>query len=345
MRKPSLNFNFLAVGLLAATLTVISCKKEVIEEPIEYNFGEEIGEVTLETTPPETPEATVAVEATFTEAPAAAAASAALANGEATAEMQTAAAAIDETKAAELSAAFTPEVEASLASGGTLPAELQAQIDAMLATGALAAFLPSSTAPTVDGESVRKGYTSPKIVSQALDLNQVFLGISDACTDAALAAYNEKKTELDALKAAQDAPITAAYTAQIAAIDATYAASAAATTAKYAALKAEALATKNANIAAIDAAVASGKFSSALGNIFKGIQNVVYAVTLQVLNSTEAKQKAADLKVQVKSTEKAAKARDNALTKVQNKYDAELTKLTNKYQALTNTCHDQGGGQ
>ena len=345
MRKPSLNFNFLAVGLLAATLTVISCKKEVIEEPIDYNFGEEIGEVTLEATPPETPEPTVAVAATFTESAAAEAASAALARGEVTAELQTAAAAIDETKAAELSAAITPEVEAALASGGTLPAGVQAQIDAMLATGALNVFLPSSTTPTVDGEAVRKGYSSPKIVSQALDLNQVFLGISDACTDAALEAYNEKKTELDALKAAQEAPITAAYAAQIAAIDAKYAADKAATAADFTALRAEALATRNANIAAIDAAVTSGSITASLGTIFKAIQNFVYAITLQTLNNLESKQNAADLKVQVKSTEKAAKARDNALTKVQNKYDAELTKLTNKYQALTNTCHDQGGGQ
>ncbi|AWV98038.1 hypothetical protein DJ013_07580 [Arcticibacterium luteifluviistationis] len=308
-----------------------NCKDEAVEEPIVYNFDDEFKDITVEAVTETEPAAVESTEGDVTDSATEDAAAAALASGTATAEM---------TAASDAMASIVSEDEATalsdaLASGGTLSDEQQANIDALLATGSIDAFLPTTVLPTVNGQTVsaRKA-TSPREVV-LLNLTEMLLGVADECSDAAEASLATAKATLDAAKASQDAIINGSYTTRETAIGTVHTASLAAITTKWADKKTAAETKAASMISSIEA--------NGLPSFFKLLVNIVLNKKLASFSSSEAAAiKAADL-VQQTALTNAAAARDTDLATSTANYNTSLNSATAIAASAAASCHNQGG--
>lgn len=330
LSKMNTRIPLIALCLLMA-FGLSNCKDDAVEEPIEYNFDDEFKDITVEPVTETEPASVEATEADVTDSATEDAAAAALESGTATDEMNAASDAIADVVSEEEATALSD----ALASGAELSTEQQSSIDAILATGSLDAFFPTTVLPTVDGETIsaRKA-TSPREVT-LLNLTEMLLGVSDECTDAAEASLAAAKATLDAAKASQDATINATYTTREAAINAAYATGTAAITAKWAAKKTAAEDKAASMIAAIEA--------NNLPAFLKLLVNIVLNQKLASYITLEAADLNAATQVQTKALANAAAARDADLATSEANYNTALNEATAIAAAAANSCHNQGG--
>ncbi|MGR3812142.1 hypothetical protein [Jiulongibacter sp. NS-SX5] len=346
MKKTGM-FRMMAFTAMVSLLVLGGCKKDPIDEPIEYNFEEEFGEVELEEVEEVEPEATTSTEAETVESEAAEAALSGLANGEVTAELSTASSAISSTVEAEdieaTLAVMDENAVNELAAGGSLPAEAQSTIDAVLASGALDAFLSTVVDPTVDGEDVsarKRATDNPQKAEYLYGPTEVNLGIQDECTDAAQAAFDPAKATLDGLKTTQETAVTNTYNTRVTTINSEYDTDIAASTAKWQGKIQDRTALILSLIVNIDA---NTEMDATTKSLLKLIMFSKLADDIAKFNGQMAKQLSADAIKRDKKISKAGVARDTQLAAIQSVYDAELARITGIYQAAVNSCHNQGG--
>jgi hypothetical protein len=312
---------FLAFGLS-------NCKKDPIEEPIVYNFDDEFKDLKVEEVTQTEPTPVAATEAEATDSETETAATAALESGTVTTELRTAvdatAAIVTEDQAETLSEAIS--------AGATLTTEQQSQVNALLSSSSFAAFLPTIVQPTVNGQviSARKGDNSVKI----LNLKEMLLGISDACTDAAAASLAKAKTTLDAAKASQDAKINATLTTRQASILATHTASLATISTKWTNAKATARAENVAIIAIITA--------NNLSNYLKLIFNLILKEKLAACSALESAAINAANAVRDQANTNATNAKNWDLAAILVNYNKAINTATAKAAVAAATCHNQG---
>ncbi len=345
MKKTGM-FRMMAFTAMVSLLVLGGCKKDPIDEPIEYNFEEEFGEVKLDDVEEVEPEATTSTEAETVESETAEAALSGLANGEVTAELSAASSTISSTVESEdiesTLAVLDETAVNNLATGGSLPAEAQSTIDAVLASGALDAFLATLVDPTVDGETVsaRKSSGKSTDVSHVYGATEVFLGVQDACTDAAKAAFDPAKAIIDAQKVSQETSTTNTYSTRAGVINGEYDAAVAATSLKWQGK----IETRVSQILLIIASIdANTTFDATTKSVLKLVMYAKLSDDIAKYRSQLAKQLKADAQARDKKLAKAAAARDIQLASIQASYAAELARITAIYQAATNSCHNQGG--
>ena len=244
-------------------------------------------------------------------------------------------------EAAKLTAAFTPEIIATMDSGGTIPANLKAQLDAIASNPAFAAYTVTITYPTVNGKVVT-GFVKETntIGNESIGVFPDFAvaQINSPCTDSARAAYNRARATLDAARIAQRDPITSTYNSAVSA------ANAAATTgkdglpAKYKTLRAQATFTYYKRLGI--AVAVSAAFYNFVASIF--LSN--YHMELRALDLWEkAEESTYDIAAATKISN-ATTARDADYAKIQANYNAALAGMDVTLAASFQTCHDQGQG-
>lgn len=341
----------LSLGLaMCLVVGLYNCKPKETEPEIP-DFGEEFGTVNpLPTITQSTPAAVTTTPAKVEVSAAATAAASGLASGTVTAAVTSTAdnmaKVVSAEKAATIAAAFTPSVLTTLSTGGALPASLKAEIDALKANPALAAYMPTVTLPTVNGAPVsllvEKGNNSS---TETLPLTYPAFavdGTTSECTDAALAAFNAAKKVLDDSKAAQDKTVNDTYNAGVALLSSTSCKATA--TASLAAGLAAAQSALTAGIAGIDKMVADKAISEAIGSLLKAFAYANYAITVEAIKITsDAATKACDAETAARTAAlKAVQVKD--LATIQAAYDAALAPLKAVNEANYKKCHDQGQG-
>ncbi|WP_338868955.1 hypothetical protein WBJ53_18870 [Spirosoma sp. SC4-14] len=254
--------------------------------------------------------------------------------------------AVSASQAAQLSAAFTPSVLSTLASGGALPADLKAQVDAIASNPALKAYLPTFTLPTVNGKAVggRLGATTPGASNGSSTAATAYATTADddACKAAANAAYNAALATLDAKKATQTATVTTTYSTAAAAIAAETAPCKAGIPAKYDPMKTAAQQTLNNTLASLEAAKTT---LGSLYDLLKAFAYVSYAQTIAGITTLEAAETTACDSVASAKLAAAAAARDTDLAKINTNYAAAVATLTTARDKAVASCHNQGGGR
>ncbi|MCR9063521.1 MAG: hypothetical protein NXI00_06130 [Cytophagales bacterium] len=331
---------------LLVLLTMGGCKKDPIDEPIEYNFEEEFGEVELMEVETEEPEATTTTEAETEEPEAVAIALEALANGEVTTELNTATTQVsNKLTEADVEAtvnAFSEEVVQGLAKGEGLPSEAQNTVNAVLASGALDAFLTSVVDPTVDGESVSARKYSGQLTEQThiYGATEIFLGVQDECTDAAQSAFDPAKAIIDAQKLSQEANATSIYEAREVLITNEFDAAIVASTLKWQGK----IETRISQILLIIASIdASTTFDSSTKSLLKLVMYAKMSDDISKYNAQLSKQLKADELARDKKIAKAVAVRDKQLQAIQTNYNTELARIISIYEGLISSCHNQGG--
>lgn len=337
--------------LMCLSLGFNSCKtKEAEPEIPDFSKGYE-NVKPMPAVTPSTPAAVTSTPATVTASAALLEVGAALASGTVTPAVTKAsediAKAVSPAKAAELVNAFTPTVLASLKSGGALPATLQADMASLAANPALAAYLPKVTPATVNGTTVN-GFVAPKLGKSnaeptfVIESSNAVAAINSACTDQAQAAYNTAVKTIDDSKTANEKIVNDAFDALLAAVNPESCKATAATVA--AASIAQASALIDASIAGIDAAVASGALSAALGANIKVLTYLGVKTQMDAIESARAGSVAScDVAATAQRTSINA-ARTSDLAGVTASYNAAVAPLRTILSANIQTCHDQGMG-
>ncbi|UBM58082.1 hypothetical protein LAG90_14845 [Marinilongibacter aquaticus] len=346
MKKTAI-FRSLGITLVFAMLTFTACKKDKVDEPIDYNFDDEFKDVDVADITETEPEAVTSTEGDLEDSAEETAADEALANGEVTPEVANAtatiSASVSEEDAQSLSEGFTPDVVSALAAGGTLDAALQAQIDAIASTGALDGFLPTLVAPTVDGAAVsaRKAAGGTESTEIA-NFRDMLLGISDECTDKAQEAFDAAKSNLDTKKAGLVAKIDATLATRQASYQTEYDDAVAAATTKWQTKRDNATAALNTAIAGVDAALASGDLDAAGALFTKIFLYAKYAKKLDRIATGETADKNAAQLKKDKRDEKAQTAYDTDLAQINSNYNTALSTAQGILSTAQNSCHNQG---
>lgn len=352
MKTTNANLRLLAFGLLLGT-TLYNCKTKDVEAvtPFTYTF-KGFDDVKLPTVTPTAPAAVSVTAASVTSSTAAAAVASGLSSikpGEPVpAAVQKAIDdvnnAIPANKADKLANSFTPDVISNITKTGTMPADLQKDVESVTSNPALKAYLPTFTPATVDGQQVtggRVGASNPAaqpVLPIALATND-----DDACK---AAANKAAQTVLDGL--------LASYNAQVAQIDAAYTQNTSGGTAAVTACKSDAQSSYNTQIAAatavyqksisdLDAAKATlgDKSYKTLSNLV----NITYTQTIVAINNVlKSSQKACEDSA-TKKQKNAENARDNDKKKIKNDYDSAVQKVNNSLKQAVASCHNQGGGR
>jgi hypothetical protein len=249
---------------------------------------------------------------------------------------------VPDAKAAEITAAFTPDVVNTLATTGTLPASLQADVNAIANNPALAAYMPTFTLPTVDGKAVggRVGAVGSTPVVDAVSVNFSTLD-GDACKAAAAEALAKALARLDAQKATQTDAVNARFAALQAPIQADATACKASVPATYAAYKVAAKQQLDQTLAALNSNKA--RLGGAY-NILVVLTYVVYARTIGVFDTLQKADLAACDTTAAAKLAKAQAARDADLSKINNGYNTASAALQAARDKAVASCHNQGNG-
>lgn len=350
MKTVNPRIRLLAYGLLLVTV-MYNCKTKDVNSltPFTYTF-KGLDPVTLPTVTPTAPAAVSSTASTITSSTAAAAVTSGVANitatGQVPASVQQAATdvskAVSADKAAQVAASFTPAVVNNLAAGGTLPASMKADVDAIASNPAVKAYLPTFTLPTVNGKPVG-GRQGVGVEVAAIPVQYATNdGSEDACKAAANAAYNTALQQLDAARQTQTAAITAAYTQLQTTIQANATACKTSTPATYTAAKTATKQQLDQGLANLEAA------KSVLGdntyNLLKVLYYVSYAQTINVLNTLQTADTTACDQIANAQLTNAQAARDADLSKINANYNSALTTLTKSRDQAVASCHNQGTG-
>ncbi|WP_259014421.1 hypothetical protein [Emticicia fluvialis] len=347
--KPRNHFKFLSLSLILTLAVGLYNCKPTPSEPEIPKFEEDFKGVKLPDVTPTTPKAATTTAASIqtstavsSVATAAAAGPSAPAIVSATTNMQKI---VSTTEAAELVAAFTPAVISNLQTTGALPADLSIKVNAIASNPAFAAYLPKVTLPTVDGKVV-----TGAVKESTFDKNQPLItfpnysvaAITSPCTDAAQAAYNTKKAEIDAARATQVASVTNTYTAAVTAANASGASCSSAIPGKYATLKTGAATELNAGLAALLSAKAilgEGNY-----NLLVLLYYSAYVTNLNALSNLQTAELNACATLVTASIANAAAARDADLANITVNYNSQMSTLQSILTAGFQKCHDQGQG-
>ncbi|GAB2795852.1 hypothetical protein GCM10027275_46430 [Rhabdobacter roseus] len=332
--------------ILALTLVMYNCKKK--EEPFPIappqELINEMNAISLATVTPTQPAAVTTTPATFTASAKTTELAGALggiaASGTVPASVQASAgevtAALSTAEVNSL-AAVTPATISAVAAGGAVPAELKAVLDKAAANPALQAYMPAFTLPTVNGTAVNGGRDG---VSEGVEKTEG-LEVEDACIDAANAAFNSKKTQLDTQRDQQRATVNTAYTNATQPLAAEQTACTAGVPATYNAYRQSGQAQATQALADIEAA------QTTLGPLYPVLKALVNLQLLGYLQSVNTLQSAAVNACTATTTAKTAAAqaaRDADLATITANYNTALAAAEAKRTELVASCHNQGGG-
>lgn len=315
----------LALGLLLS-FGLSNCKKDPVEAPIVYNFDDKFKDIKMADLKQTTPATVTTTKGDVTTSATTTAALAAIQSGGTTPALTSATSAIQAAVTAEQSTALS----AALSSGATLTAAQQTQIATMSANSSVAAFFPVFTSPKVNGVPVGGRVAAVPVMPKLVDTQDMFLGISDQCSDAAAASFATAKTILDAAKASQEGIVNASFTA--------------------AETAANSIAT--ADLAALAIIIADKKLAlnSSLDPIIEGfgsfqllfqLNKLVSLVFINKLDedSKLAIKEAKDLRITL-----ATDAKKTDLAGIVTAYNTALTAAKKIATDAANSCHNQGGG-
>jgi hypothetical protein len=244
--------------------------------------------------------------------------------------------------ASELAAlsSVSPEAIEAMKTSGTIPAELKAIVDKAYANATLAAYLPSVTAPKVNGVAVTAPAAARIGGTEAVEKTEEVL-VDDACVAQATALFNAAKAKLDASRASQEAQVATAYAAAIAGVAAgqTACGTTATTNAATARTAAATFLTQLLNFATTNQA--------ALGDNYVGLVEqgyLYYIAAIGAANQLEIldKQACANIAAATPAAATATQTADLATIKVN--YDAKIAEATRLRIAAAESCHNQGGG-
>lgn len=265
---------------------------------------------------------------------------ASLSSGQPSAAVQQATAdvakAIPADQATQLAAAFTPAVVASISSGGSLPANLKSQTDALAKNPALQAYMPKYTLPTVNGKPVggRIGADGKTVVPVTANATTK---TNDACQDAANASYNTAVANLTAARDAQVSSVNATHQAQLAAAQQQATSCNSEKNAYYANLLSQASSQYNeANTAISGASISESD---------KALLKVLYLVSYVQISEQISTVKAAEIvacNAAATAVQNASTADTQAITA---NFNAAMATLNAARTQAINSCHNQGGGR
>ncbi|ARK12572.1 hypothetical protein [Fibrivirga algicola] len=350
MKTSTQHLRYLGYGLCLA-VSLYNCKPKDVESltPFTYTF-KGFDDVKLPDIVPTEPAAVVATAGSVASSTVTAAVSSGLANmmatGQVPAAVQQAAAAVNQAvpaeKATQLVASFTPDVINSLATSG-VPASMKADIAAIAANPALAAYWPKFTMPTVNGKAVggRIG-----VGTTATLLKPVIITFAraddDACKSAASAAVNTALEKLKQTRDAQTAAVNQTFDQRKGAAQNETATCKSSKTSSYATMRTDARKQYDQTVASLE----TGKtvLGETMYNLLKVMYSVAYAQTLEGISTLERADATACEAVTTTKITNAETAKTTDLNKVTagfNNAEAALTKALN--QAIA-SCHNQGNG-
>jgi hypothetical protein len=333
------------LAILGAALFIQACdpKEPVVVEP----DLTALNNVKLPDVTPTQPAAVTAVPGSVTPAPAA---GVPLANILAKSVTPAVTKAKEDTKAAlgtsdakAVVDAFTPAVITGLQTTGTLPAALQTQVNALLASPALAIYLPKLTAPTVNGTAVGGRSRAPQT---AEILNAPFMSAvaNDACFAAAETGLNNVKATLLAGKTAQEATINAAYTQRETTINAGVVTCKAGIATGIATQITAAKAGLDGALVAINDLTATSAVTADEADLLRVFVLLNYTASVQRLKTLESLENQRCDRTQVAELAAAKAVQTNDLATVNTNYNAALKAATDAYKTAVQVCHNQGSG-
>ena len=329
---------FLAVGLY-------NCKPDETEPDIP-KFEEEYNNVKLPEIKQTTPAPVTTVAGSVTTSAATAAVTTGLTAGTVTPAVTAAAADVQKViapaEAEKINAAFTPTVISAIASGGAIPADLKASMQAIASNPALAAYLPKVNLPAVNG-TVVTGLVKDRPATKNDPLITLpdfsIAEILSPCTDTARAAYNRAKATLDAARTSQRLTVTNTYNTAIAGIS-----------------PAACLATAGTNQATRNSAASTRlsswlSYVSSLTTVEESTRTLLslfgYTVFFEDIEAStnlyNADTAACNLAAEL-AIANAATARNADYATIETNYSGQITSMQSTLNASFQTCHDQGQG-
>ena len=239
--------------------------------------------------------------------------------------------------------AFTPAVITGLQTTGTLPAALQTQVNALLASPALAIYLPKLTAPTVNGTAVGGRSRAPQT---AEILNAPFMSAvaNDECKAKVEAAFEQIKATLEATKTAQDAAINAAYTQRETAINAALPTCKASIATGVASQITAAKAGLDAALVAINDLAATSAVTADEAILLRVFVLLNYTASVQSLKKLESLENQRCDRTQAAELAAAKAVQTADLAKAQANLTATLSAARNTANNAAAGCHNQGSG-
>ncbi|MFD1816378.1 hypothetical protein SAMN04515674_12058 [Pseudarcicella hirudinis] len=338
---------FISFCVTLALLSLNGCSTKDVETVPAYNYTfDQFKDIKLPDVTPTAPATVTSTNGSVSASPAASAANDGLASGNLTAAVSAVAGdvakAVSSDDAKKLSDQFTPSVLSSLTSGGALPAGLASDVSKLASDPSLAAYLPTSTLPTVNGKAVGGRTGAPEAAPVVISN---FAAADDECKAAAQKAFDAAKATLDAAKNTQTAAVTATYNQRVTTINASNATCKGSVPATFAALRTAAKAAADKSLAGLSTLLSSGKINQSTYNILSVFIYVNLAVTIQAINALEKAETSACDARQTAELAAAAAARDADLAKINASYNAVLADATAKLNAATASCHNQGSGK
>lgn len=316
----------LALGLMVS-LGLSNCKKDPVEAPIVYNFDDKFKDIKVADLKQTAPAAVSTTKGEVKTPAATTEAATAIANGTTTPALTSATNAVEAAVPADQATALSN----ALATGATLTAAQQTQLTTISANSSVAAFIPTITLPTVNGAAVSGRVGAVPAMPKLVDIQDMFLGISDECSDAAAAALATTKATLDAAKASQEATVNATFTAAETAANATSTADLAA------------LATTVAGYKASVNSVLDPLISSTSGYVKLFLQ-IIKANSLAQIDKFDAASKAAIAKAKDARIAAATAAKNTDLAAIATAYNTALDAAKKIANDAAASCHNQGGG-
>lgn len=349
MKNPMRTLRLTACAL-CLTAVLYDCKPTEVASltPFTYTF-KGLDDLKLPDVKPSEPVVVTVIEATVTPSKQAAAVSdgiaAIAATGKVPETVQQAVSelnkAIPEANANALEAGFTEEVINTLTTKGTLPADLQSQVDKIADSPMMKAYLPTFSLPQVDGKAVNaRSGAAPETLAVATALPND--NDKDKCKKAAKEAFDKAVAVLDATRKEQANAIEAAYKKYEANANSERSGCLSGTPAKYNGLIATAkkdLDKKLADLKASKKAMGEAMYKTLTASAY-----VTYSELIDVYNKMmNADTKACELASQARVT--AAKAaRDKDLGIVYTNYNAVLKSAEASRDKAVASCHNQGNG-
>ncbi|MFN4087205.1 MAG: hypothetical protein ACK4LB_14800 [Spirosomataceae bacterium] len=265
---------------------------------------------------------------------------------QASANVQTA---LGTTSPTAVTSAFTPAIATSFAATGTLPAGLQAQMQALVSNPAMAAYLPTLTRPTVNGSPVSSSLPTGDVIDSEtiFDAPVAFATAAtanDACFAAAQAALDVVLARLDASRSQQEAVVNTAFTTRETAITASSAACTASVTQATTTRNTEGLAVLNATLTSVNSLRAAGTITAAQADLFTVFAYAVFVGNLQASFALDTAEKARCARVRTLELAEATRVRTVDLANIASAFGTTRANATEEYRKAVAVCHNQGSG-
>ncbi len=346
MKTSTPSLNWLVCGLLLGT-TAYSCKTKDVSSitPVTYTFAG-FDNVKLPEVTPTAPAAVSVTAGSITSSTMAAAVSAGLnsiaASGQVPASVQQAGAAVGQAVSASRASELASSLNPDMISSGTMSADMKKELSALANNAALKAYMPSYTLPTVNGKPVgaRVGAGGITLVAVANATQQD--GSSDACRQAASAAYTAVVQSLDATRTSQNTAINNNYTQLETAANAEVASCQASVPTRYTDLRTTLRTQLNSSLATLNSVRATTGDA-----LYNQLALMMYVGYVQALTNVDTIQ-AADLNVCTATRDAkiaAAKtARDSDLNRITTNYNTVLSTAATVRDRAVASCHNQGNG-